>query len=673
MPGVYQYYDSNHKLLYVGKAKNLKKRIKTYFKIIEIESFVESSGLDSNKSQEKVTKIITYEILPNPKNSLRIQQMVRQISSIHTIIVDNEKEALILENSFIKTQNPKYNILLRDDKTYPYITINLGDDFPRFSITRVIKKTKNVLYFGPYPKGAKEILSSIYEMFPLVQESSCLKGKKTCLYFQLNKCLGVCEYKDSATREKYANYVQNALNLMQNKAKMLKVLESKMLEYAQNELFEQALACKNSLAVLKEIEHFSVIDLKNGYNAEVLSFIYGQKGGILLKLFVRDGKVASSYHIFVRANIGVSKEDSKKLENIESRFYKNTEFTNLESKNLDSKENLENLELDSKKVIESNNIDSIKNNENLESNLQDSKKLENIESNNISPTHHPISVESNLQKSQHFIESNSNFSNLTQEFECEIYTQALLKILQDESLSNEIIIANISEKNFQTLQDSIPEIAERLVFPKKGNKLKLAQLANLNAQNLLENHYKINRLENAVLHEIKELFNLKQDIDSIEVFDTSHHSGSFCVGAMISYENNNFCKEKYRHYNLQGKDEYSQMREMLSRRAASFSKEPPPNLWLLDGGKAQINLAKEILESVGANVEVLAIAKEKRDAKAYRAKGRAKDTLRSSDLEVRLSESDKRLQFLQKLRDEAHRFAITFHRHQKKRNILKNI
>lgn len=545
-PGIYQYYDKNHKLLYVGKAKNLKKRVKSYF-------------------QSNLT--------PNPKNSPRIKQMIEQVDSINYIIVSNEQEALILENSFIKSQNPKYNILLRDDKTYPYIMIDLNEKYPRFSITRIIKKTKNILYFGPYPKGAKEILNSIYEMFPLVQQKSCLRGKKTCLYYQINKCLGVCEYKDSATFEKYQNHVKNALNLMQNKYKMQKILESKMLEYAQKELFEQALVLKNCILVLKEIEHFSLIDLKNEYNGDVLSFFYSNKQGVLLKLFIRNGKVASSYHIFVKANIS-----------------------------LDSK-------------------------------------------------------------------SSDNFTDNTQEFELEIYTQALLKIMQDNEYENEIIIANITESNFKALQDSIPQIAHKLILPKKGNKLKLAQLANLNARNLLDNNQKINKNENLILSEIKNLFDLKQDINTIEVFDTSHHSGSFCVGAIISYENNSFCKEKYRHYNLQGKDEYSQMKEMLLRRAKKFDKYPPPNLWLLDGGKAQINLAKEILDSVGANVEVLAIAKEKRDFKAYRAKGRAKDALRSNDLEVRLSHDDKRLQFLQKLRDEAHRFAISFHRFQKTRNI----
>ncbi|RDU67721.1 hypothetical protein CQA53_01040 [Helicobacter didelphidarum] len=263
----------------------------------------------------------------------------------------------------------------------------------------------------------------------------------------------------------------------------------------------------------------------------------------------------------------------------------------------------------------------------------------------------------------------SSKHTIGQEFEYEIYTQALLKILQDGSLCEEIILANITESHFAMLQDSIPEISSKLIFPKKGNKLKLAQLANLNAIHLLENNEKMHCNENKILQDIVSLFSLQQNINNIEVFDTSHHGGDFIVGAMISYNNNNFCKENYRHYNLTAKDEYGQMKEMLTRRATNFDILPAPNLWLLDGGKAQINLAYDILKSTGASVEILAIAKEKRDFKAYRAKGSAKDILRSKHLEFRLNHNDTRLQFLQKLRDEAHRFAISFHRHKKVKNI----
>lgn len=139
---------------------------------------------------------------------------------------------------------------------------------------------------------------------------------------------------------------------------------------------------------------------------------------------------------------------------------------------------------------------------------------------------------------------------------------------------------------------------------------------------------------------------------------------------MIVYENGAFCKESYRQYLLEGTDEYSQMREMLERRISDFSKESPPDLWVLDGGAGQINLARTLLDSAGVNLEVIGIAKEKVDSKAYRAKGSARDILRDEVLQdYRLAPNDKRLQFIQKLRDEAHRFAITFHQKQKRKTM----
>ncbi len=550
-PGIYQYYDNNARLLYVGKAKNLAKRVKSYF---------------------------TKECLPNPKNSLRIQHMVAQIASIHTLVVANEREALILENSFIKSQNPKYNILLRDDKTYPYITINLQDVYPRFSITRRIVKHKDVLYFGPYPKGAKEILQSLYELFPLVQQASCLKGKKPCLYYQINKCLGVCSIKDLQTKKQYDNYVQTAIALMRNTNKMQKELEKQMYMFAAQELFEQAKICKDCITILKEVEQFCAVDMKKLYNADVYSFVLQEKAGVLLKLFVRNGKVVSTHHQFVKLNIPLQHNDV------------------------------------------------------------------------LAPTN----------------------SLLQEELACEIYTQALLKILKEGSLCDDIILADISSKSLQLLRDSIPEIATKVFAPQRGEKFRLATLARTNALHILTHKTKLHVKEEHILAEIRTLFALDKEITSIEVFDTSHHSGSFIVGGMVSYMDYEFYKPGYRHYHLDGKDEYSQMREMLLRRAQSFGKMPAPSLWLLDGGMAQINLALEILQASGACVNVLAIAKEKRDFKAYRAKGQARDIVRSKDFEFRLHANDMRLQFLQKLRDEAHRFAITFHRKKKNEYIGNN-
>lgn len=606
-PGIYQYYDANSRLLYVGKAKNLSKRIKSYF---------------------------TKECLPNPKNSLRIQYMVAQIASIHTLVVANEHEALILENSFIKSQNPKYNILLRDDKTYPYITINLQDSYPRFSITRKIIKHKDTLYFGPYPKGAKEILQSLYELFPLVQQAGCLKQKKPCIYYQIKKCLGVCAMNDLQTKKQYDDYIQKAISIMQNKGKMQKMLEKKMLDFASQELFEQAKICRDCTNILKEVEQFCVVDIKKLYNADVYSFVLGSKDGILFKLFVRDGKVVSTHHQFVRPNMLI--QDSKKIEKDSKKLANNNEMSAKDRKREETKllqkEDSKKEDLQQKKLQKG---------EFKKNNLQKEELKEDLQS-------------EALQK-----------DILREEIAYEIYTQALLKILREGSLCDDIILAGIGTKSLQNLKDSMPEIANKLFAPQKGEKLRLATLAQTNATHILANRTKLYAETQNTLNAIQLLFGLDSEITSIEVFDTSHHGGSFIVGGMISYSDYDFYKPGYRHYNLSVKDEYSQMREMLTRRIQDFEANPAPSLWLLDGGLAQINIALELLQSSGVYIPVLAIAKEKREFKSYRAKGHAKDILRSKDLEFRLNANDLRLQFLQKLRDEAHRFAITFHRSKK--------
>lgn len=185
-------------------------------------------------------------------------------------------------------------------------------------------------------------------------------------------------------------------------------------------------------------------------------------------------------------------------------------------------------------------------------------------------------------------------------------------------------------------------------------------MAILNAAELLKKDKMQDNIQ--ILSEMKDLFELDRIPIRVEVFDNSHMSGVATVGAMAVYENGKFDKKSYRTYHLEAKDEYSQMRETLSRRVESFPKNSPPDLWVLDGGSTLLSLALEILESNGLFFDVIAISKEKIDAKAHRAKGKANDILHTKDNIFRLQNSDKRLQWVQNLRDEAHRCAINFHK-----------
>lgn len=537
--GVYEYFDDKNRVLYIGKAKNLNKRVKSYF----------------NLSGELPT--------PSTKLSRRIAIMVSQIAHIQTIITQDEKDALILENSLIKQLKPKYNILLRDDKTYPYIFINKSDEFPRPEITRRVENDKNHLYFGPYSSGGKEILNAIYEVCPLVQKKSCLNGKKPCLFHQIKRCYAPCEGKISP--EKYGEILQNAINLLQNPQKLLKILEAKMRALAQNLRFEDANEIKRKISAISQNVSASSIDLAKFYNCDIFVIEGGAEKSVLVKIFMRDGRVVFS--------------DSLMINHAQS-------------------------ELDLEALYRQILLNHYKNNP----------------------------------------------------------PRALDSIILPLDLSDSAVISEFFKQSFGR--------SVKILHPKSGEKKKLLSLAQNNAKNILQNSAP--SAESSILRSLKSLLNLQNIPNRIEVFDTSHLQGSNAVGAKIAYENGEFDKRAYKRYALSGSDEYAQMSELLTRRANRFGEDAPPDLWLLDGGSAQIKIAREIIASCGANVDIVGIAKEKVNHRAYRAKGGARDILRTQDLELRLERDDKRLMLLQKLRDEAHRFAISFHRKKQRKSLEKS-
>lgn len=541
--GVYQYFDKNGHLLYIGKAKVLKNRVKSYFKF-------------------------TPKLQPADKLSPRIYKMISEVESCEWIVVPNEHDALILENSLIKQLKPKYNILLRDDKTYPYIFVDFDEDFPRLDITRRIQKSKSIKYFGPYSTGARDMLDSIYEIVPLVQKKSCIKGKKACLFHQIQKCLAPCENKIS--KEEYAKIVENALEYIYNKTKLISKLNEKMIQYSNDFRFEEAMTLRDRIKTIEKSQIKSGIDLATNEDIDIFAINANNKKAVIVRMFLRDGKLTSSSHDFL------------KIDNFDKEF-----------------------EFDYQEAYE--------------------RAIINYYDNEIPLLPKEILIAHELE--------------ITNELEEFLHTRFNKKI--------------------------------KLINPKKDKKREIVNIALNNCDELL-------RIENSknqtsIYEELKELFNLQTLPYLIESFDNSHMMGQATVGAMIVWNENlnAFDKKAFRHYNLESKDEYSQMKEMLIRRVESFEKNPAPDLWIIDGGETLLKLAFDIVQSVGVNLDIIAIAKEKIDAKAHRAKGKAKDiihykTKNGEFKSFNLLTSDKRLQFVQRQRDEAHRFAITFHKKQKR-------
>lgn len=527
--GIYQYFDCNGKLLYVGKAKNLFKRVKSYFNF-------------------------SPYLKPNPNQSTRIIKMISQTASLSYIVVNSEHDALILENSLIKQLNPKYNILLRDDKTYPYIYIDTSTQYPRFEITRKIIDSKSVKYFGPYSVGAREIVNSLYELSKLVQKKGSLKSKKLCLYYQIGKCLGPCELNIS--KQEYAKELDLAYELIKNKKLLIKKLEQKMLFYAENLRFEEAKELRDTIQKIERSEIKSDIDFASSENYDIFAIQNSANKAVVLRMFMREGKIISSSHNIL--NIDEGYDEDELYQRVLLDFYQNEK----------------------------------------------------------PPIIAPILVASDFR-------------------------------------DRDIIETHLSK---------LFEKKATIRVPKSSNKKDLIDLAILNCNELLRSDIKVQKKDDEVSVQIKELFELQKLPSRIEIFDNSHFFATASVGAMIVYEDGVFDKKSYRTYSLDAKDEYAQMRELLTRRIESFEKNPPPSLWVLDGGETLLKLANDLLESSGVNLDVIAISKEKIDNKTKRTKSSASDILYSKNAVIKLQSSDKRLHFVQKLRDEAHRCAINFHK-----------
>jgi excinuclease ABC subunit C len=527
--GVYHYFDENGKLLYIGKANNLISRVKSYFRF-------------------------SPRFSANPNLNLRLLKMLDEIHHLHYIVVENEHDALILENSLIKQLRPKYNILLRDDKTYPYIYIDNSEQYPRFDITRKVLSHKEVQYFGPYSTGARDILNALYELLPLVQSKSCLKAGKACLYYQIKKCLAPCEGKVSSFE--YKKHITKGIDYINNTKRLCKDLETRMHLLAEEMRFEEAMVLRDAIEKISKSSTISQIDIANNEDLDLFAVDANEKRAIVLRLFMRHGKIISTSHNFIHLNHGFDRD--------------------------------------------------------------------------------------------------------------ELYKRAILEFYQYSPLTTKQIILAHGFEEMKDVQEYLKQtfsVNANLSVPVRGPKARLVELAVKNTQELLNNYAnESNNMYNDLEEKLQDLCALENLPKRIEIFDNSHLQGSAPVGGMVCFENGVFNKSGYRQYHLESLDEYAQMKETLTRRVEGFEQNPPPDLWVIDGGSTLLSLASDIIDSAGVNLDVIAISKEKIDAKSHRAKGKAKDIIHTKTQSFALNTSDKRLQWIQRLRDEAHRYAITFHK-----------
>lgn len=538
-PGIYQFKNGSGTIIYVGKAKNLRNRVRSYFR--------------------------------NPSQLFgKTQVLVSHIVDLEVIITSSEVEALILENNLIKELRPRYNINLKDDKTYPYLVIT-NEPFPRIIFSRH-RKQDGATWFGPYTEARqlRSILDLISSIFPvrscklrLTHEAIGQKRYKVCLDYHIHKCKGACEgLQDEAD---YLLMINEIRRLLKGKtAGLVRSLNDTMQRHARALQFEQAAEIKEQLDNLKRYADRQKVVTDDELDRDVFATAAAENEGCGVVFKIREGKLLGSQRIYM------SNTDGESPAVLQARMLERYYLDTLES-------------------------------------MPDEIML-------AEPLGH------------------------------------------DEK---EMIRSLIAEKQLQERQE---KTTIRFLFPQIGEKAHLLQMCRENARHHLEEYLiqKQKRGEAAREHfgvtALRDLLHLETMPNRIECFDNSHFQGTDYVSSMVCFEKGKPKKSSYRRFQLnsfEGSDDYAAMDEVITRRYAGTlsSTLPAPDLIVVDGGKGQVNVAFHRLQELGINIPVIGLAKRIEEI----------FTPHSSD-PYNLPKTSPALKLLQNLRDEAHRFAITYHR-----------
>jgi len=537
-PGIYRMLDKKNEILYVGKAKNLPSRLKNY---------------------------ISEKNLP-----IRTERMLSQTKNIEITTTSNESEALLLEANLIKKHKPKFNILLKDDKSFPYIFIGKNEKWPQL-IKHRGKKIREGHYFGPFASvgSANWTIKTLQKIFLLrVCDNSIIKKRqRPCILYQIKRCSAPCMgYVDPKS---YKKLVDNGIKFISGKTRNIQKDLSKQMEAASNKLdYEKAVVLRDRIKALTQIQSSQNINATNLSEADVIA-AYKESGKSCVQIFFFRSKQNWGNQSFFPKH-DPDEELSKILSSFIMQFYENKNAPKLI---------IINKKINDQKLIERT----------LE--LRENK---------------PISI----------------------------------KIAKK---SNELKISTMAEKNAK-------EALTRKVYETESNR------------NLFE--------------ELSNKFFLKSNINLIEVYDNSHIQGSNSVGALITFGSEGFIKKRYRKFNIKSEniknDDYAMLKEVLFRRFSKVIKDIEntlslPDLVLIDGGKGQYSVARKTINELGLyDIPIIAIAKGK-----FRNSGN--ETFFFENKTFKFSRNDPTLFFLQRLRDEAHRFAVSAHRNKRIKGMKKSL
>lgn len=525
-PGVYTFSNAKQKALYVGKAKNLRNRLRSYFR--------KSSGLDSRKAS-----------------------MMRDVRDFNYIVTDNELEAFVLEANLIKKYKPKFNIILRDDKNYPYIKLTVNEEWPRLEVVRKLKNDGSV-YFGPFvPAGSMwETLAFIRRNFQIRNCSYSLeKPMRPCIQHQMGKCLAPCAGK--ITRVAYRRLIDEIRLFLSGKRKdLIRGLEKNMMKLSEDMKFEEAARIRDRIRAIEKTWESQKVAAPELGDIDVIGY-YRAEGEVLFNLFfVRNGAMTGSKEFFI-----------KNIEYVPDKELMHTFI----------------LQLYSGEIMPPSEI--------------------------------------------------------------------ATPVLPEESKSLGRWLGQRKGKRVKILS------------PGSGKKKELLDMASENARLLYRSRRDVKTGE--LLDDIKLRLNLMRRPESIGAFDVSNVSGNEAVGAFICWSDGEFKKDMYRRLRIktvQGIDDYSMMEEIIGRIIHNSGRNLP-HLLIIDGGKGHLETAQKIVDrefgSIKKSPEIVAVAKD--PDRAY---------LTNSDEAVGLEDKSRSSLLLKSIRDEAHRFAIGYHRKLRGKNFL---
>ena len=537
-PGVYRMLGKKNEILYVGKAKNLPNRLKNY---------------------------ISEKNLP-----IRTERMLSQTKNIEITTTSNESEALLLEANLIKKHKPKFNILLRDDKSFPYIFIGKNEKWPQL-IKHRGKKTREGHYFGPFASvgSANRTIKTLQKIFLLrvCDDSIFKKRQRPCILYQIKRCSAPCMgYVD---HNSYKKLVDNSIKFLSGKTRNIQKDLSKQMDEASNELdYEKAAVLRDRIKALTQIQSSQNVNATNLSEADVIA-VYKELGKSCVQVFFFRSKQNWGNQSFFPKH-DPDEDLSKILSSFIMQFYENKNVPKL--------------------IV-------------LNKEISDQKLIENT-----------------------------------------------LELKENKSVSIKVA--------------------------RKGNELKISTMAEKNAKEALTRKVYETESNRNLFEELSNKFSLKSNINLIEVYDNSHIQGSNSVGALITFGSEGFIKKRYRKFNIKSEniknDDYAMLKEVLFRRFSKVIKDTEntlslPDLVLIDGGKGHYSVARKTINELGLyDIPIIAIAKGK-----FRNSGN--ETFFFENKTFKFSRNDPILFFLQRLRDEAHRFAVSAHRDKRIKGMKKSL